>query len=133
MEETAWIAIGVISILIVIGSFINFTSIHAEQDRHRSLDSSMDSLSSMCNRVCGMPDGTYLSTRAVFPSEVVLEVEDARMCSYLEGSAYCRNCPCEFNEGVVLNLTGARDLFNTLDYQCFFLREDGELDMDCRA
>lgn len=120
--------------MIVIGTFINFTAIHAEEEKHRSLERSMDSLSSMCSRVCGMPDMTYLRTTVVFPSEMVLEAEGARICGDLDGSLYCRNCPCEFsNEEVVLNLTGSSQFFSTLDYNCFFLRENGQLELECRA
>ena len=135
MEEVAWIAIGIVSFLIVIGVLVNFSSIQSAEERKRSLSNSLDSMALMCDSICHSPDGNYRSVDAEIPRGTLLETNEAQVCGAVGGSFECRNCPCEFEGKTVLNLTSDQvsNYFNMHTYKCYFLKQNGNLSLDCRG
>lgn len=129
-----WIVIGIISFLLIIGILIQFADRHAEDDKIITLEQSLDSLLQMCRSVCNMPQGTYLKTPADFASGTILTTKDNSICGSVGGEGSCRGCPCNISENIVLNLTGdARQFFFKHTYQCFFLRTEEGLEVECRG
>ena len=133
MEETVWVVMGIISVLLVIGILIQFADRHAEDDKIITLEQSLDSLLRMCTSVCNMPRGTYLNTPAEFASGTLLTTRANTICGSVGEEGSCRNCPCNIQDNTVLNLTEARDFFFKHTYQCFFLRTEDRLELECRG
>ena len=135
MEETVWMIVGIISILLVFGILMSFTQQRAETDEFNMLESSMDSLMTRCNNVCASPRGTYLNSRVTIPTESVLVANGRSMCIDYADRRVCRSCNCDLIPGTIINLTGSRDvgLSGFIDYVCFFDRHPDNITMTCRG
>ena len=133
MEETVWIVVGIISVLLALGIVAQFMVTKSEDDKIYAVRDSIDSLYRMCNSVCSMPQGTYLRVLVTLPSGSVIETRGRSICGSISDELFCRTCPCNVSENVVLNLSGmeASRFFFMHDYNCFFLREENNLEVEC--
>ena len=133
MEETVWIAVGIISVLLALGIVAEFIVKKSADDRIFAVRDSVDSLFKMCNSVCSMPQGAYLKTPVTLPSGSFIETQGRSICGSIGDELFCRTCSCDVSEKIVLNLTGleASRFFFMHDYNCFFLRQEKNLDVEC--
>lgn len=133
MEETVWIVVGIISVLLALGIVAQFMVNKSADDKIYAVRDSVDSLYRMCNSVCSTPQGTYLKVLVTLPSGSIIETRGRSICGSIDDELFCRTCPCDISENVVLNLTSqeASRFFFMHDYNCFFLREENNLDVEC--
>ncbi len=133
MEEAVWMVVGVISILLAIGVMTQFMSLQAEDDKAMELRSSVDELFQMCSSVCSMPEGTNLKATVTIPSNSLLRTSGNSICGEKGDELFCRNCDCELEDNIAINLTSERasDFFFSHNYDCFFLRKSDSIDMSC--
>jgi hypothetical protein len=134
MEETVWIAIGIISILIVFGTVAGFFKKGMDEDKLTYSDEAVRRLGEMCNKVCLMPDETYLYVETKIPSGIILNSRNDSICMEMDDNLYCSRCQCMINKYTLdLNNTEALKLFKVHDYRCFFLNNKSKLTLDCKG
>ncbi len=80
-----------------------------------------------------MPVDAYLRTSVTIPAGAFLEASDHSICGNISGEFFCRTCPCALTDKVLLNLTSpdAARFFYAHDYNCFFLRQENDLNITC--
>ncbi len=134
MEESVWIAIGIISILIVFGIIAGFFKGSGEEDKLAYAKESANLLGGMCNKVCLMPDQTNLYIDANIPSGSALNVYNNSICMEIKGEVFCSRCQCLMNNYALdLNSPEAIKLFKIHKYKCFFLNSNKRISVDCRG
>ncbi len=133
MEETVWVIVGIVSVLLAVGIMVQFVLIKTEDDKVIAVQTSIDSLYTMCNSVCAMPEETYLRTTVSLPAGVLIETKGRSICGTINEELICRTCQCNVTEKTVLNLTSpeASRFFFTHEYHCFFLRTQEGLNITC--
>ncbi len=133
MEETVWVIVGIISVLLAIGVMVQFVVIKSEDDKVMAVQGAVDSLYRMCDSVCAMPVDTYQRSVVSLPSGVLLETSGRSICGSINEELRCRSCRCNVTESVVLNLTSpeAQRFFFTHEYNCFFHRIEEGINITC--
>lgn len=136
MEETIWIAIGVIAVIIAVG-IISQLVVHTGDDRRlNSVTSTLSSLKQKCDFVCNTPADTRLSIVVPIPSGALFQVKNNSMCIFIDGQTKCSSCKCELEPSTVLDLnsSASRKLFLTHDYSCYFTKTENEtIRVECRG
>jgi len=134
MEETIWIIVGIIAVLITLGGLVNLVGKNSQEEKRVSADQSLDALLTMCNKMCKMPAQTYLSVSANLPSGSILNITGNLICVEIRDWRKCRRCECTL-EPYQLNLSTSEaiKLFTTHKYECFFLRNPDNLTMECKG
>lgn len=134
MEETVWIAVGIISILIVFGIIAGFFHKGAKEDKLEYAKASVRILGEMCNKVCLMPDQTNLYTEVNLPSGSVLDAGNDSICLKVDGEVFCSRCQCSMNKyNLDLDNPEAKKLFKIHSYKCFFLNSENMVSLECRG
>ena len=135
MEETIWILVGIISVLITIGVLFGFIRNNQLEDKKLSVDQSLGDLMLMCNKMCKMPDDTYLPINARLSSDSVLTASQDFICIEFFGKKSCRRCDCQFTQDYTLNLSTpeAAKMFSSHNYQCFFLKNAEKFTVECKG
>ncbi len=129
MEDTVWIVIGVISILLLFGIIGQVVYTANKDNNAATARESVGSLSILCNRVCRMPDETYLSTKVTLAQGNILTADDTKLCISQDNSTTCERCECKLYS-YTLDLTNMT-LFKTHEYECFFLNQKSKLNLSC--
>ena len=132
MEETAWIAVGIISVLLVFGILAGFFKNSIAGEKMEYAKESSQLLGSMCNKVCLMPDQTKLYVNVNLPSGSVLNSSNERICMIIQSESYCSRCKCAIDDySFDLDNEEAKNLFNVHLYKCFFLKNSQRISMEC--
>jgi hypothetical protein len=130
MEESVWVVIGIIGIILVFGIIASF-SFRANNDNDiLSVKNALDALSTQSEKVCQMPLDTYLAVDVTLVRGVELRSRDGVICVDYDEESYCKRTVCK-NNVVPLNLTGAP--FRSLEYKCFFKRNVDNLSVECKG
>jgi hypothetical protein len=134
MDEAVWIAIGIISILLVIGILAGFLGSQRSGNAEQLSAQSLDELNRMCTMVCAMPDDTYLSTTVRIPAGVIVSAQDRLLCIDDEETTSCLPCSCNLgNYSLNLTVPEAKAFFASHEYRCFFLKSPGTITMECKG
>jgi len=133
MEEILWISVGVVLIIIVLGTMVSIIDNYDETANLNNLDMDMQKLKIRCDSVCASSLGTYLSQDVKLPRESLLYSNENRICVTVGPDIICKVCGCNLGEKTVeVNLTDA--VFKEHTYSCFFRRRGGQnVTMDCKG
>jgi hypothetical protein len=134
MEETIWIVAGIIAIIITIGAITGIVNRNQLENKKIYSEQSLNSLLGMCNKMCIMPEESYLPVSVKLASGTVLSSNNESICIESKDSKSCRRCDCK-TSNYVLNLSNpeAEKLFSTHNYECFFLKKEGMLRLECKG
>lgn len=128
MEDTVWVFVGVITMLIVLGILSGVIQNKYEDDIESTASSSLDRIIFHCDSVCNMPKGTYLSFSVDFVKGMLLTGEDNSVCVEQGDKKSCRKCACDVS-AYKLNLTDAP--FTAHTYECFYMRNLNNVTINC--
>jgi hypothetical protein len=141
MEQTVWLAFGVIAVLIGFAIAAQLITTNKEESQYISFKSSMDKLRGQCDLVCDSPLETMLAAEVELPSGMRLEARDDKICGNLNVSekyqdeTKCIVCKCVvvMNQSFDLQTEVARQSFSTHKYSCYFLRREHEISLECKG
>lgn len=139
MEETVWLAFGVIAIVIGLAIVANLVGTNKDETRYIKFQESIEQLKYQCDFVCDSPLETYLSAEVTLPSGMRIYTNQNRICGHLNISAEyedetkCMICKCPVNGSLNLQTELARRSFDLHKYSCYFERGENEIQMECQG
>jgi hypothetical protein len=141
MEQSVWLAFGVIAVLIGFAIVASLIMTNREESRYITFKSSMEKLGNQCDLVCDSPLDTYLAVNVELPSGLRLEARDDKICGNLniseeyddENKCVICKCTVSMNGTFDLQTEIARKSFSTHKYACYFNRKENEIQMECKG
>ena len=132
MEETIWIIVGIIAVLITFGILVGFARDHTIQQKQSAASEAVTALANMCNRMCKMPPNSYLSTSVNLPSGSTLNTTENIICLEIGDYLKCQMCDCIINPEFNFDLSSpeAVKLFTTHKYECYFLKNKDDVSLE---
>ena len=132
MEETVWIIIGVLSVILTFGIIANLIVTNQQETKFTKVESALEKMKAQCDFVCNSPEGTLLSANVDLPSGLVLTSNETVMCGSIKDKLKCVSCTCSIT-GEKLNLTLAERFFYTHAYSCYFKRLKNGIQLECQG
>lgn len=133
MEQTVWVAFGVLAVIVGFTIVINLINQNVEDKKIMAVDASLIKLKDQCNFVCDSALDTKLPTNVDLPSNMVLYTNSKRICAKYAGEVKCELCICDLNNFTLdLNTSAARE-FSMHTYACTFLRLENGTQMECKG
>ena len=137
MEQTVWLIIGVISIILSFGIIAKLVAISQGDMKVQAFRQGIDTIKSQCEFVCNSPKDTLLSINAELPSGMVLTAgksDSKKICGILGEEIKCVLCSCGIEQYTLdLNTSLAKKAFNTHQYSCYFERAENGVKMECKG
>ncbi len=142
MEETVWLAFGIIAVVIGVGIVISLLVTDKEEAKIDGFKQALDRMEKFCKGVCSSPADSFDSIEVELPSGLHIYSTDTKICGnfntsndpdYLEN--YCVVCnPCDVNSpGLDLDTEIAKETFSFHEYTCFFNRTENDIQMECKG
>lgn len=131
MEQTVWLYFGIITVVLGLGIVGKLVIDHRQDIRFHVVERSMGLINNQCNFVCQSPQGSLHSVDVEFPSGIIIETIDDKVCALYKNTTNCVPCGCTLRT-YRLDLEEAR--FDTHVYKCKFERMvlDG-ISMECQG
>jgi len=133
LEETAWIWISVVSIIVGVGVLAQLWGKSQGFKEEQALKSAVAKLEKNCRFLCNSADDTLVKASVVIPAATILYGSGEKLCFKREGSLSCASCNCNVTQGLLLNLTGsfAEKHFRLHEYKCSLLKNAERLEVEC--
>ncbi len=135
MEETIWIYIGVISVIIAFGIiFSNFKDFR-EESKMSKIEWTLAKYTADYNFVCKAAIKTKISSKITLPSGSILNISTNRTCVNLDGDVRCTLLDCSVDKEYILDLntTMLSRSVSFLDYKCTIERISENVTVVCQG
>lgn len=142
MEETVWLAFGIIAVVVAIGIVINLLVTDKEEAKIDTFKKSLNRMEQFCKGICNAPPDSFDSIEVDFPSGLQLYTTDTKICGNFNTTKdeealvnYCVVCnPClVVSPGLDLDTEIHRKTFTFQEYTCFFNRTENDVQMECQG
>lgn len=126
MEESVWLYIGVIAILLSVAIITSVFLSYEESNNEQLFFDGLQQLARQADILCKAPLQTQLSAPITIPAGGLLYAETDRLCAQYEGKIRCKPSSCVVNTATIVNLTSneTQTLFRSHQYTCTILRDD---------
>lgn len=138
MEQAVWLYVGIIAALIGLGFVASIVMSGRETANQQSVENTIRKLEQNCNLVCAADTETMFSVDVTLVAGMKLyspmegEKVSKALCADYAAKSYCRECDCSIldktdpKKRFELDLSEARQLFETHGYTCFMERVETE-------
>jgi len=142
MEETVWLAFGIIAVVVGIAIVISLLVTDKEEAKIDTFKKSFDRMENFCKGICDSPPESYDSIGIRLPSGLNVYTRDTKICGNFNTSNdamsvvnYCVVCnPCTVSSsGLNLDTEIAKETFSFFEYTCFFNRTENDVKMECKG
>lgn len=141
MEQAVWLAFGVIAVVLGFAIIANLMNTNKDEARYNTFKESIERLKYQCDFVCDSPLDTYLAAEVELPSGLRIYTSQNRICGHLnisdeysdETKCVICKCPVTMNSTFDLETEVARKSFDMHKYYCYFLRNENDIEMECKG
>ena len=140
MEQSVWVFIGVLSVIIAIGIVMKTSHVFTQEQKLGDMIWAIDKLETNFNFICKSPIGTRLTTEVNLPSGSVMKAEGDRLCITWESEVRCRLIDCEIlldpiTDPIILDLDTdiARRSFDVWKFGCSGVKTQDGIEVECQG
>ncbi|MBW2990406.1 hypothetical protein KY348_01740 [Candidatus Woesearchaeota archaeon] len=134
MEESVWIYISIIAVIIALVIIISLFTQNKEHMKEQAFSNAFLEIEPHCNYVCGSPPGSIIPLEVNIPSGIVIYTKDQKICGQYKDKTACAVCACKVASYTLdLNTTQAKETFDVHAFNCYFERGENEVKMECQG
>jgi len=135
MDEPIWMYVGIISVIIGLGIVVNLFGQLNESKQKDKIIWALDKIETNYNFVCGLPKDTRIVVELEFPSGIVLNGTNNRICITADEEDRCKTLDCNMTDPYILDLDTvlAKKTFNFKEYACYLEKEAKNVTLECQG